>query len=118
MVILMVANIVQADVCGFINGGFEDDGEIDPLTEVNEPNGWDVNMPADKFGGYVKSVFVTDGGEYNPTLYSKYGPGVTFYVDDMTTVSQDVNLTDANEIFFDFPIEQASYIEYSVARIN
>jgi len=97
MVMLLFAGWAQAEVCFIVNGSFEDDGYIDDINAI-EPNGWDVNMPADKFTGYVYSDWVTDAN-YNLTLYSEWLQA--FEVNDMTTVSQQVDLANANEIFFD-----------------
>jgi hypothetical protein len=97
IVMLLAANQVRAEECGIVNGSFEDDGWINDIT-VKEPNGWDVNVPADKFGGYVKQDWPTDGA-FNLTLYSQQWK--TFDVNDMTTVSQQVNLTGIDEVIFD-----------------
>lgn len=97
MVVLLAVNCVQAQDCQIVNGSFEDDGYIADIT-VKEPNGWDVNLPSGKFKGYVYTDWPTDG-IYNLTLYSEWLK--TFAVNDTATVSQQVNLTDANEIIFD-----------------
>jgi len=97
MVMLMTVNIVQADVWGLINGSFEDDGHIADIT-IQEPNGWDVNMPVGKLKGLVSNAWVTDGS-YNLTLHSQ--SLMVYEANDTATVSQQINLTDANEIFFD-----------------
>jgi len=104
MVALLAANRVQADVCEIINGSFEDDGWINDIT-VKEPNGWDVNVPAGEFLGYVHRDWPTEG-IYNLTLYTDYYN--TFEVNDMATVSQGLNLTDVNEIIFDLKLQTDS----------
>ena len=50
MMALIAAGWAQAGVCEIINGGFEDDGQINDIT-MREPNGWDVNLPFGKFTG-------------------------------------------------------------------
>lgn len=101
MVLLLATNWAQASVCGIVNGSFEDDGWLTDIT-AKEPNGWDVNIPPGKFGGYVKKDWVTDAN-FNLTLYSGYY--VMFNADDMATVSQQVNLTGVNEITFDLKLD-------------
>ena len=100
MVVLLFAGWAQAEVCFIVNGSFEDDGWIDDIT-LKEPNGWDVNLPADKFSGYVHTEWVTDE-IYNLTLYSEW---VAFEVNDMATLSQEVCLTDVNYITFDLKLD-------------
>jgi hypothetical protein len=96
MVLLLATNWARADICTIVNGSFEDDGYISDIT-VKEPNGWDVNMPTNKFKGYVYNKWVTDGS-YNLTLYTQW---VKLDVNDIATVSQQINLMDVNEIIFD-----------------
>jgi len=100
MVMLLLAHWAQAGVSLIRNGSFEDDGWIDDIWET-EPNGWDVNGPNDKFGGYVHAEWPTDGN-FNLTLYSEW---VEFEVNDMATVSQEVCLTDVNHIIFDLKLD-------------
>lgn len=100
MIVLLAADWALADVCEIVNGSFEDDGWISDIT-VEEPNGWDVNVLADKFEGYVYMDWVTHG-TYSLTLHSKRR---TFAAGDMATVSQEVYLTDVNEIIFDLKLE-------------
>jgi hypothetical protein len=99
MVMLLAANYIQAEVCRIVNGSFEDDGRITDFT-VKEPNGWDVNLPAGKFAGYVYRDWVTHG-IYNLTLYSNRA---NFASGDIATVSQQVNLTAVNEVTFDLKL--------------
>lgn len=102
MVILLLAQQTQAGVCSIMNGSFEDDGYIADIT-VREPNGWsDVNIPAGKFAGYISSDWVTDGS-YNLTIYSFWDTG--FEANDIAMVSQEVFLTDVNEIIFDLKLQ-------------
>lgn len=103
MVVLLAGNLAQADICRIVNGGFEiDKRPIDPI-EPGEPNGWDVDVPAGKFSGYVKTEWVTDGGMFNLTLYSQ--DYATFEAGDIATVFQQMYLTDVNEITFDLKLE-------------
>ena len=46
--VLFTTGLSQAGTCGFVNGSFEDDGLRNDVTQ-REPNGWDVNLPSDKF---------------------------------------------------------------------
>jgi len=102
MVMTLLANCAQADE--IINGSFEDDGLIYDIM-VEEPSNWDVNAPAEQFGGWVYTDWVTDG-YYNLTLYSKAYK--TFEVNDIATVSQKVCLYDVNEIVFDIKLDTQS----------
>jgi len=101
MVVLLAVNQAQAAGCQIVNGSFEDNNDIPDIT-VQEPNGWDVNIPAGAFLGYVDDDWVTDAN-WNLTLYTNYFH--TFEVNEMAMVSQDVNLTDANEIIFNLRLE-------------
>ena len=88
VVLLFFGNSIRADVGQIINGSFEDNNDINDIT-VQEPNGWDVNIPdTNKFGGYVDSNWPTDGS-YNLTVYSEWFQ--TFDANDMATVSQQVD---------------------------
>lgn len=104
MVMLLVGNLTQAADCEMVNGSFEDDGQIYDIVAA-EPNGWDVNLPANKFGGYVYRDWPAEGS-YNLTVYSQWFQ--TFDVNDMATVSQDVYLADVNQINFDLKLETYS----------
>jgi len=101
MVMLLAANYIQAEECRIVNGSFEDNGWITDIT-AKEPNGWDVNVPAGKFFGYVKQDWPTDGA-FNLTLDS--WRWVVFDVNDMTAVSQQVNLTGIDEVTFDLKLD-------------
>jgi hypothetical protein len=100
MVMLLAANYIQAEVCRIVNGSFEYDGLIDDITK-KEPNGWDVNMATDKFSGYIHRDWTTTGN-YNLTFSSNW---TTFAAGDMATVSQEVDLTEVNEVIFDIKLE-------------
>jgi hypothetical protein len=101
VVLLLAVNHVHAQSCQIINGSFEDDGYI-PDIKVKEPNGWDVNIPTGKFKGFVDNDWSTDPN-YSLTLHTQTWK--TFSIGDMATVSQEVDLTDTNEIFFDLKLE-------------
>jgi len=108
MAALLFAGRTQAYVCEIINSSFEDDEWIDDIMVI-EPNGWDVDGPADKFGGYVYQEFVTDAN-FNLTLFPvRYA---TFDVDDMATVSQEVCLMDVNQIIFDLKLHTINFTEW------
>jgi len=79
------------------NGSFESDGIINDIA-VEMPRRWcDVNVPSGKFGGEINTLWSTHGN-YSLRLYSGYA---TFTAGDMATVSQQVYLTDVNQIIFD-----------------
>jgi len=89
MVMLTLANDIEARISFLVNGSFEDDGYITDIT-VKEPNGWDVNVPTAQFSGWVSNSWFTDGS-YSLTIYSYWY--ATFEANDIATVSQDVYLT-------------------------
>ena len=103
MIVLASSYAVHAgvDTCGLINGSFEDDGRINDIT-AREPNGWDVNAPAGGFAGYVHYDWLTDG-LFNLTMYADWLK--TFTVDQTATVSQQLVLSDVNDITFDLKLE-------------
>ena len=101
MVVLLAPNLVRADVCEVVNRSFEDDGPIDDITK-EDPNGWQVNVPVDKFGGYIRTEWITEG-RFNATLYSQ--DYVNFDEEDMATISQQMYLADVNQIIFDVKLD-------------
>jgi hypothetical protein len=101
MVVLLAGNNTQAGECLIVNGSFEDDGYIPDIT-VREPNGFDVNVPASQFGGFVSGDWKTDGS-YGLILYSYWYVG--FEANDIAMVSQELYLTDVNEIIFDLQLQ-------------
>ncbi len=112
MVMLLLAHWTQAGVSLIRNGSFENDGGISPITTEDTPQYWcDVNIPSDKFNGWVDSDWWThsynDGDGNSLILYSK-----TFGIcneGDMAMVSQQVYLTeDANQIIFDLKLSSSS----------
>jgi len=102
MVMVMAGNSTQAGVSLIMNGSFEKDGVINPITAEDTPQYWcDVNIPSGKFGGKVDTYWSTHG-DYSLTLLSK--PSMAFVVGDMVTVSQQVYLMDVNQIIFDIKL--------------
>jgi hypothetical protein len=101
MTILLATGWVNADVCEIINGGFEDDGRIDDIT-IQEPNGWDVNIPSGKFTGKTDASWSTEG-RFSLAIYSQWF--TAFDANDSAIVSQDVFLDDVNEITFDLKLD-------------
>ena len=73
-----------------VNGSFEQNGTFPPY-------GWDVNIPS-KFGGDIRTDWRTHG-VYSVRLYS--AGSQTFTAGQNAVISQQVDLTDANEIIFD-----------------
>ena len=109
IIMLAFASYIQAGVSVIMNGSFEDNAPIGDIT-LEAPADWnDVNVPVDKFGGYVNEEWMSDGG-YSLTLYSK--ALATFNAGDMAMVSQQVYLTDAladvNQIVFDIKLSASS----------
>jgi len=108
MVMLSAGNWTRASVCEIANGSFESDGPVNDIITY-EPNGWDVNMPADKFGGEIDARWATDGS-FSLAVFSQWF--TTFAAADLATVSQQVNLTDANEIKFDLKLDTSLGTEW------
>ena len=109
LIVVLVGNWAQGDVCEIVNGSFEDDGIISDIT-VQSPNGWDdVNLPAGLFAGNVGTRGVTDAN-YSLTIYlERYK---VFEVNDIATVSQEVCFTDANAIIFDLSLEKYAFPDW------
>jgi hypothetical protein len=100
MTVLFAAGWANAGVCEIINGSFEDDGRIDDIT-IQEPNGWDVNMPTDKFTGNTDASWSTDG-RFSLAMFSQWF--TAFDANDAAIVSQNIFLDDVNEITFDLKL--------------
>jgi len=97
MLMFLIAQQSQAGVGLIMNGSFESDGIINNIA-VKAPRRWcDVNIPAGKFGGWIGSGWNTKGS-YSLSLYSEF---VEFTAGDTATVSQQVYLTDVDQIIFD-----------------
>ncbi len=101
MLMLSAAGWAQPGVCEIVNGSFEDDGPIDDIT-IQEPNGWDVNVPSGKFTGKTETSWSTDG-RFSLSLSSQWY--TAFDANDAAVVSQDVFLDDVNEITFDLKLD-------------
>jgi hypothetical protein len=101
MTVLFAAGWANAGVCEIINGSFEDDGRIDDIT-IQEPNGWDVNMPSGKFTGKTEATWSTEG-RFSLAIYSQWF--TAFDANDSAMVSQDISLDDVNEITFDLKLD-------------
>jgi hypothetical protein len=115
LILLALASLAKG-VGTIMNGSFEDDGSIDFIS-VQEPNGWDVNIPnTDEFDGCVLSYWPTGGSSYNLTLYSQSGG--SFEANDIATVSQTVDLTDANEVIFDLKLGSLGGAAWDPAKIT
>ena len=99
--LVTAGGFAQAVECPIVNGSFEDDGAIDDIAN-QDPNGWTVGPFAGKFVGYVYLDWVTNG-TYNLTLNSKWVQ--TFAAGETATVSQQIELTDVNEITFDLLLD-------------
>jgi hypothetical protein len=113
MIMFLAGDSTQAGVCLIMNGSFEDDGYIADIT-THEPNGWvDVNVPAGKFTGWVSSDWVTSGS-YNLTLSSYWYVG--FEANDIAMVSQEVYLTDVNEIIFDLKLQTYPFNNWNPSK--
>ena len=107
MIMLLLGHWAQGGVSIVRNGSFENDGGISPITAEDAPQYWcDVNIPSDKFNGWVDSDWWThsynDGDGNSLTLSSAIF--VSLAGGDMAMVSQEVYLTDVNEIIFDLKL--------------
>jgi hypothetical protein len=104
MIVLVCADLAQGGVSLVVNSSFENDGSIGDITQ-KAPYRWcDVSVPIGKFSGWVSNA--TDWVKHrNYYLILKSRPYVTFAVNDKATVSQDVYLTDVNEIIFNVRLD-------------
>lgn len=99
--VLFTTGLSQAGTCEFVNGSFEDDGLINDVSR-QVPNGWDVNVPSDKFTMGTNNSWSTDGS-FSLYIFSQwYTP---FTAGDQATVSQQIDLTDIIEIKFDLKLD-------------
>ncbi len=101
MAMLFATNPTQAFICEIINGSFEADGRINDITR-QDPNGWTVNIPTGKFSAKTDTSWSPDG---NYSLFISSQWYTPFVAGDMATVSQQVYLTDVNEIKFDLKMD-------------
>lgn len=106
MIVLVFAGLAQGGVSLVVNSSFENDGSISDVTQ-KAPYRWcDVSMSTSKFSGWVTNA--TDWVKHrNYYLVLESLPYATFAVNDMATVSQDVYLTDVNEIIFNVKLYTA-----------
>jgi hypothetical protein len=102
--LLLFAGVNASAISLITNGSFEDDGLISNI-KTTPPYGWDVNIPSN-FGGETTGNWKTRGS-YSLWLYSSRN--YTFAVGDNAEVSQQVDLTDANEIIFDLYLSGYKY---------
>jgi hypothetical protein len=98
MVIMLAVSIENCFGLSLIyNGSFEaDTGGISDI-KVKAPQFWDVNVPS-KFSGVVGMYDVTDG-KYDLQVYANRN--TAFNAGEKAFVSQEVDLSDANQIIFD-----------------
>lgn len=95
---LMFANTVWSGESSIKNGSFEEPGFIITNILEIEPNDWDVNLPAGKFGGSVGDTYGVTDPKYSLTLWSNAYKRLL--KDDIGYVYQYVSLRDVNEISF------------------
>jgi hypothetical protein len=88
------------------NGSFEADGPIADIKAVS-PQFWDVNAPAN-FGGRVSTYWRPDN-LYALTIFS--GAGQTYTAGEQAFLSQQVDLSDVNQIIFDVKLLGNKYGE-------
>ena len=104
--LLLLVQQIQAGVSVIMNGSFDNGGAISDIS-VKAPYRWcDLDLPPSKFCGWVSNV--TDGpwpahGDYYLVLCSY--AYATFDINDMGTISQQVYLTDVNEITFNVKLD-------------
>ncbi|MBN1391251.1 MAG: hypothetical protein JW947_00435 [Sedimentisphaerales bacterium] len=104
IVLISMTTIVCCGLCSagasvVKNGGFENDGRIDYVTQSDRCEYWcGVSYDSSKFIEYVYSDWATSGN-YSLTLYSYMY--TTFTQDDSATITQSVYLDNAEQITFD-----------------
>ena len=99
---LLTANSTLAWTCDIINGSFEADGRIDNIAQ-QDPNGWVAEIPSDgKFTAKTDSSWSTEGN-WSLNISSQWF--ITFTAGDMAKVSQQISLTDIDEIKFDVKLD-------------
>ena len=99
---LLTANSTLAWTCDIINGSFEADGRIDNIAQ-QDPNGWVAEIPSDgKFTAKTDSSWSTEGN-WSMNISSQWF--ITFTAGDMAKVSQQISLTDIDEIKFDVKLD-------------
>ena len=101
MLMLSAAGRANTDICEIVNGSFEVDGSIDDIA-VQEPNGWEPNVPSVKFMASIDASWSTNG------IFSLFLSSIwfkAFDANDAAIVSQEVFLDDVNEITFDLKMD-------------
>jgi hypothetical protein len=106
IIMLFMTSTLYAGVSLVKNGSFEADGRITDITQ-SRLTGWcDVNVPEGKFVGRVTNDWFTNSyydGDGN-SLYLYSVGDADFAEGDMAAVSQNVYLTDVNELTFDLKL--------------
>ncbi len=98
---LFAANPTQANICEIINWSFEDDGRINDITK-QDPNGWVASIPSGQFAAKTDASWSTDRN-WSLFIFSQWY--IAFAAGDMAAVSQQIYLTDVNEIKFDLKLD-------------
>lgn len=95
---LLTTNQTQAGTCEIVNGSFEADGPINNIIQ-QDPNGWISEIPPEgQFTAKTDASWSTDGN-FSLNISSQWF--MAFTAGDMAKVSQQISLTDVNEIKFD-----------------
>jgi hypothetical protein len=105
MGLVKFVNPVYGGVSLIRNGSFESNGVISDITAEAPENWCAVDIPADKFNGWVDTDWSTHGysGDYNSLTLSS-AIFVPLAAGDMAKVSQEVYLADVNQIIFDLKL--------------
>lgn len=99
--VLLVGQWAFGGVSLVMNGSFENNDWVSDITS-EAPQYWcDVNMPANKFGGFVSTDWQSHNS-YSLGIYAEQG--VLMVASDEGYVSQRVYLADVNEIIFDLQL--------------
>jgi hypothetical protein len=106
MLLLSMGDGLRAADCGLVNGGFEVDEAIDGIRS-RSPTGWDANLPAGEFGGWVESSWPTEGA-YNLMLSANWF--MTFSGGEMGTVSQELSLAGVSAVVFDLKLRTSGRV--------
>lgn len=101
MGMLLTISSIQAGTCEIVNGSFEADGRIDNLAQ-QDPNGWVAEIPPDgSFTAKTDASWASDG-RFSLNISSQWFKAFT--AGDMAKVSQQISLTDIDEIKFDVKV--------------
>lgn len=93
----------RAGVSVIFNGGFEKNGQINNIV-LKSPRRWpDVNVPADKFSGWVSDEWAS-ADTYSLSLSSNTEELNQY---DEAEISQQVYMADAKKIIFDLKLSSA-----------